>query len=145
MSKLRKSVLVGTILAVMLVLLLYPFESTVVPEWRARVVDEAGKPLTGVIVSEHWQPYSIETECHEAETHSDDNGYVVFPRIAIRASIFLRAVGPVRSILATGVHASFWISAYLIVSTGYEHITENDYYRPSQPPPQTVVIRRLQR
>lgn len=125
-------------------LLLYPFETTVVLEWRARVVDEAGNPLTGVLVSEQWQHYSIETDGHEAEARTDGSGYVVFPRRAIRASIFMRAVGPVRNILSTGVHASFGISAYLIVLTGYQHITENDHYNPGQPPPQTVVIRRVQ-
>ena len=133
--------ILGVLLAA---LLLYPFETTVVPEWRARVVDEAGNPLTGVIVTEHWQHYSIETEGHESETHTDNSGYVVFPGRAIRASIFMRAVGPVRSKVATGVHASFGVSAYLILSTGYEHVTENDSYRLGQPPPQTVVIRRLQ-
>jgi len=78
-------------LAILIVLLavglLYPLETTVVPEWRARVVDEAGNPLTGVQVSEQWQHYSIETEGHEAESRTDDNGYVVFPRRAISANL----------------------------------------------------------
>jgi hypothetical protein len=123
--------------------LLYPFETTIVPEWKAQVVDESGQPLRGVLVSEQWQHYSIETEGHEAETRTDKDGYIAFPRRSIRASLLIRAMGPVRNTLSTGVHSSLGRSSYLIVFTGYEHVTENAYYRPGEPLPRTVVIRRV--
>ena len=48
------------ILAVLLTALLYPFETTIVPQWRVQVVDKAGTPLSGVAVAEHWSHSSLE-------------------------------------------------------------------------------------
>ena len=126
-----------------LVFLLYPFETTIVPEWNTQVVDEGGKPLRGVLVSEQWQYYSIETDGHEAEARTNHDGYVAFPKRGIRASLFIRAIALMRNILSTGAHSSFGGSAYLIVLTGYEHSTENDHYRSGEPPPGTLVVRRV--
>jgi hypothetical protein len=38
----RKKIWIFTFLGAMALLLLYPFKTTVVPEWRVRIVDEAG-------------------------------------------------------------------------------------------------------
>src|SRR6266496_2632386 len=117
-----------------LTVFLYPFETLVVPEWKARIVDERANPLVSVKVSEHWQHYSVETQGHEADSGTDQQGYVAFPRRTIRASLFMRVFGPVRNILHTGIHSSFGPSAYLIVSTSFEHSTENADYDPGKSP-----------
>jgi len=107
-------------------------------------VDEQGNSLGKVRVSEHWHHFSIETEGHEADFLTDEHGYVAFPRRTIKASLLMRAFGPVRNVLQTGVHSSFGPVAYLIVLTGFEHSSENADYRPGYPPPQEVVIRPVQ-
>jgi hypothetical protein len=34
-----------SVLGVIAVILLYPFETTVVPEWKTKIVDESGNPM----------------------------------------------------------------------------------------------------
>jgi hypothetical protein len=130
-------------LASFLTVFLYPFETLVVPEWKAKIVDEGSNPLARVRVTEHWQHYSIETQGHEADAWADQLGDVAFPQRTIRASLFRRLFGAIRNIVRTGIHASFGPSAYLIVLTDFEHSTENADYSPGKPPAQTIVLRRL--
>ena len=128
----------------LLLLLFYPFEILVVPEWNVKIVDERGNPLANVRVSEHWQHYSIEIEGHEADAWADQQGYVAFPRRTIRASLLMRGFGPIRNLIRTGVHSSFGPSAYLIVLTGFEHTTENADYTPGEFLSKLVVVRHIQ-
>jgi len=138
----KKSWLVG-LLVLLGIVLFYPIESTVVPEWAAHVVDERGNSLPNVRVIEHWHHFSIEIHGHEEEALTDEHGYVTFPRRSIRASLFMRVLGPLRNVLQTGVHSSFGPVASLVILTGFEHSTENADYQPGHPPPQEVVVRRI--
>jgi len=126
-----------------LTVFLYPFETLVVPEWKARIVDERDNPLANVRVSEHWQQYSIEIQGHEADARTDPQGYLAFPRRTIHASLFMILFGAIRNILRTGIHSSFGPSAYLIVLTDFKHSTENADYTPGKPLAQTIVVRRI--
>jgi hypothetical protein len=115
-EKMRKKLwLPVLVLAVLLTALPFPFETTIVPQWRIQVVDKAGTPLLGVTVTEHWSHSSLEHDGHEAEATTDEGGYVTFPVRTIRASLLGRAIGPVRNVLKTGVHAGFGPSADLSV------------------------------
>ena len=40
--------------------LFIPFPTTVVPEWKVRVVNEVGEPIKSLGVRQHWQNYSVE-------------------------------------------------------------------------------------
>ena len=79
-------------------LLAYPFQSTVVPEWKIRIVDETGKPVPNVVVREQWRDHSVEFHGHNEERITDSEGYVFFPRRTVRAPLMFRVVG---STLAT--------------------------------------------
>ena len=74
-------------------LLVYPYETTVVPDWRVRVVDENGNPVSGVTVTEYWRHMSFESDDHHAEAITDYSGYVSFPGRTTRAPLIRRAIG----------------------------------------------------
>ena len=128
---------------VIVVVIVLPFETTVVPAWRIRAVDEAGNPIAGVNVSEHWQHYTVETRGHEELLITDENGYVSFPARSVRASILDRIVGVIRNIADTGIHVSFGPYAYIVVWKESFEITSEDYSRYS-PMPEQIVLRRKQ-
>ena len=45
--------------------LFYPFQTTIVPEWSLKVVDEEGAVVRDVNVTEHWQHFLLESSSHE--------------------------------------------------------------------------------
>ena len=73
-----------------LFIFLYPFETTTVPQWNLRVVDDAGAPVREINVTEHWQNYLLETTGHEEAKTTSDNGLVSFDERSIRASVVHR-------------------------------------------------------
>lgn len=128
----------------MALLLLYPFETTVVPEWRLRIVDEEGNAIRMTAVKEVWQHSTIESASHEEDSITDNDGYVTFPRRTVRGSLLVRIGTPIVHVL--DVHASFGPIAYVLVPDypdgsfqEYNHI-----YFPGQPLPTQVVIKRVQ-
>ena len=130
------------ILIVMLTALLYPYETTVVPQWTVRAVDEAGSPLGKVAVTEYWRHTSVESGDHHAESITDDKGYVTFPRRTIRASLLRRVIGPLINRL--NVHGvDLGPHAYLIVAGDMNSTTHNSDYLPGKPLPQQIVLSRL--
>jgi hypothetical protein len=68
----------------------YPFQSTTVPEWNLRVVDDGGAPVREINVTEHWQDYMLETEGHEEARTTDQDGRVTFGPRNLRASLTRR-------------------------------------------------------
>jgi len=126
----------------MLAALLYPYETTVVPQWTVRVVDEAGSSLGNVGVTEYWRHTSVESGDHHAESITDGNGYVTFPRRTIRASFLRRVIGPLINRL--NVHGvDLGPHAYLIVAGDMNSTTHNSDYFPGQPLPEEIVLARL--
>lgn len=88
---------------------LYPFESTIVPSQNVLVVTDDWRPVQGAGVRQIWQNYSLESQGHEEDLSTDENGRITFPRRTIRASISRRVLHPIWNILRQGVHASFGI------------------------------------
>jgi hypothetical protein len=67
-----------------------------------------------------WQDYSGETEGHEEDLLTGENGYVVFTARTFRASGLRRLVGTILSARA-GVHASFGPHAFVFAfGQGFE-------------------------
>lgn len=82
-----KMSLVGVALVVFL--LVYPFNVTVAPEWNVRVVDETGKPVAGAYVSEFASHGTLDFEHNEAVC-TNVNGEAQFVRRTVRASVLNR-------------------------------------------------------
>ena len=76
--------------AIGLGVLLYPFESTVVPVWRFTLVDESGNPLPNTKVRQVWH-HSLSGSLAE-DVVSDGFGDVELPERAVRGSLLRRAI-----------------------------------------------------
>jgi|GEM_PF-5902437 len=70
-------------LVFVLVLLLYPYKTLEVPEWKVTFLDEMGKPVSGVRAYQHWKNYTFGTEFTEVRT-TNAEGIVIFPEITFR-------------------------------------------------------------
>ncbi len=90
LSGYRVRMVVVLALAVVLIIFLYPFETTTVPQWNLRVVDDAGAPVREINVTEHWQNYLLETGGHEEAQTTNQAGLVSFGERSIRASVASR-------------------------------------------------------
>jgi hypothetical protein len=125
---------------VVLAILLYPFQTTVVPEWRVRVVDESGNSMIGMTVKEGWEHSSIESHRHEQDLTTDNHGSVTFPRRTIRANLLWRIVGG--AIVTVVPHQPSGPHFFLDVQGPYTTLTGTDYL-PNDPLPAAIVVRRL--
>ena len=76
--------------AIFLVTFLYPFETTTVPQWNLRIIDDARVPVREINVTEHWQNYLLETGGHEEAKTTNQDGLVSFDERSIRASLARR-------------------------------------------------------
>ena len=61
--------------ALLALLLNYPFDVTVVPEWNVKVVDERGRPIPGAFVSEFANQWTLDFE-HGSAVCTDRDGEV---------------------------------------------------------------------
>lgn len=132
--------LAGAILLVLIVLL-YPFQSTIVPRWRLRVIDESGTlvPLTNV--TEHWQHYLIESAGHEETRQTDEAGFVDFPARKVRASLVTRFADGVRNLISEGKEAKFGPYASIVIWGGGNETAVASYKPGSQPQSEVIVQR----
>jgi hypothetical protein len=123
-----------------LIILFYPFDITVVTEWKLRIVDQTGQPLRGNRVRESWSHYTLETQNHEEELLSDGDGYVKFPRRTIRASLITWAARFLAGLV--NVHSSFGPSASVYYLGDYPLISEEPWYQPGRPLATQIVVSR---
>src|SRR5271170_3290360 len=86
--------------ALIVLLLVYPFNVTVAPEWNVKVVDENGKPLRGAYVSEFASHGTLDFEHSEAAC-TNVNGEAQFVRHSVRASVLTRIS---RRVLRFNIH-----------------------------------------
>ena len=82
-----------------LVLMLVPWDTTVVPAVRVQVFDETGKPAAGVRVEQEWQFFASNSDLERATSMADAAGYVTLPKRIVRISLASRAFGFARSLL----------------------------------------------
>lgn len=91
----RKKPKTLAMIALVVVLLVFPFKVTVAPEWNVKVVDENGKPLPGAYVEEFARQWTLDYDHHEAVC-TNSNGEAQFPRETLRVGV--------------AVHATKWVS-----------------------------------
>jgi hypothetical protein len=136
MSRKRKWVIV---FIVMVLLLLYPIKTTVVPEQHVLFVTDDMHPIRGALIRQSWQNYLLEREGHEEDLPTDAHGRVTFPIRTMRAPLVLRALGPLASVAGQGVHASFCVHTdmFPVPSSGGTIV----YAEVAQPQPGEHVFR----
>ena len=137
MSSTRKRIVVVAV--VLGVVLLYPFEKTLVPETRVLVVTKDMHPVKNALVRQIWQDYSLERSGHEEDLPTDAHGRVTFPKRTLRAPLIWRALGPLASIAGQGVHASFGVHTDMFPVPGSGGTTL--YSEIAEPQPGEIVFK----
>lgn len=128
------------ILVFPIVAVAYPFETTVVPEWKIRVMDETGSPFAGARVVQQWDHYSLGKGGGE-EKWADDAGYVVFPKRTVRSNLLYRVLRTSWAVLMklahgnTGIRATVWATTPRVSSDSVE-------YEEGKPLPGVIVLPR---
>lgn len=128
MKRGTKLLTVTVLLCIVLAVVFYPLELTDVPEWRIRVLDQTGQPVSSVVLRQYWKNYTLETEPGEntEEKQSDLNGYVQFARRSTRASIARRLLRTTFRFITQFAHGSMGVSSRVVV---LESLTTLDYER----------------
>ena len=86
----RFRIVVIAAFVIFLATFLYPFQTTTVPQWDLRVIDDAGAPVREINVTEHWQDYQLEADGHEEAQSTDQDGRASFGIRQIRANLIRR-------------------------------------------------------
>jgi hypothetical protein len=89
-----------------------PFRSLNCPDWDVWVIDQSGRPVSGVTVRLSYRNYSAERESHEIDAITDAQGHVTFGAQTLSVSLGRRAVAALSSATA-GAHSSFGPHAYV--------------------------------
>lgn len=143
MNSKRKIAVLGIALSLigLLLTLFYPFESTVVPEWNLRIIDEAGRPVSNIVVIERWRHHSLESSGQEEIRSTDLEGRVSFPHRSVEASLIFRLVA--ERVARFNAHGESGPKAFVLVLGPYSSLTNNQY-SPHEQLPDTIVVRRLE-
>jgi hypothetical protein len=138
----RRSTLTAAALfvLVLLFLLFYPFQTTIVPEWSLRVVDEEGAVVRDVNVTEHWQHFLLESSSHEDVRRVAENGVVSFPERTIRSSLVSRGLATIGRIKRDGWRARRSPAASVVVWGNPSYATTVEVYVPSKLPQSHVMV-----
>jgi hypothetical protein len=124
-------------------ILVYPFQSTVVPLWELQVVDDTGASVSGIKVTQHWQHNSLEVLGHEELKLTNSNGTVVFAPRTIRASVVTRSFAPLMKFLREGRRAKLGPYASVVVWGSKANETNVAIYEDGESPPSRIVVGRL--
>lgn len=136
--KKRKLILVS-VLTGLAVVGLYPWKTTVVPEWKVRIIDENGAPLTRTGVRQVWQHYDVESKVHRQDLLTDNDGYVIFPERTVRGALVVRIV---RRVINTLPHQSSGAHAFVVVLAPDYDTWSNNSALPGQPLPKEIVVKK---
>jgi hypothetical protein len=131
---------VAAVLVVLLVTLIYPFKTIVVPGWQLRVIDESGTPVRAINVTEHWQHYLLESVAHEELQQTGNDGMVKFPDRAIRASLLRRLLASLSRLNKTGTEARSEPYASAVVWGSKGHETNVAVYYEKLVPQSEIVV-----
>lgn len=125
---------------IILFLLFYPFQTTIVPEWSLKVVDDEGAVVRDVNVTEHWQHFLLENSSHEDLRRVGENGAVSFPERTIRASVVRRGLATIGRIKRDGWKARRSPAASVVVWGNPSYATTVEVYVPSKLPQSHVMV-----
>ncbi|MGH9906819.1 MAG: hypothetical protein ACRD8U_14705 [Pyrinomonadaceae bacterium] len=136
----RVQVAFAVVPALCLVTLFFPFKTTIVPEWRLRVVDQAGAPVPGINVTEHWQHFLLESVGHEELRQTGIDGTVSFSGRTIRASLLRRLLATLSSLATEGFRAKRRPGASVVIWGSKDHATTVETYDDEQAPLSEIVV-----
>ena len=100
----RSAILIVAAFAVVAVFI--PLRSLDCPAWDVWVTDPSNQPVSGITVRLTYRNYSAETESHEIDAITNEQGHVEFEAQTLSVSLGRRAAAILLSATA-GVHAGF--------------------------------------
>jgi len=133
----------GLVLLVLLLVLIYPFQTTIVPHWRFLVVNDHGIPVRAMNVTEHWRHYMLESEGHEEISRTEDDGQVNFPARTIRASLLRRMAARINKAAGSSGQARIDASASVVLWGSKQYETTVAIYSDPNPPQSEISVRSL--
>lgn len=139
----RSRIALAAALTLSLVIFLYPFKTTTVPEWSLRVVDDAGAPVREINVTEHWQHYLLESDGHEEAQTTNRDGRVSFALRSIRASVAGRLFARISKIAQPGGRGRTDPYGAVVVWGSKDHATTVAVYQEQETPQPEIRVQRL--
>lgn len=140
-----KSLLGLVLLLGLLVVGLIPFNTTLVPEWRLKVTDEAGVPYVGQGIRQFCYSYTLGmSPCHDSNDfvrETDASGFVAFPERTINASLLSRIVRSIYHLVMQKLADGSYGEQVYVDATGPSGYKTLEYI-PSEAPPEVFVLRR---
>ena len=90
-----RTVLIGWLTIGVLLILLIPWKSQIAPPWTIKVVDEGGRPVGNLAVSQNWIDPNFKMLWLEEDFRTDENGNVSFPERSTWRNVLLTTVSPI--------------------------------------------------
>jgi len=140
----RHRIALAVALTLFLVICLYPFKTTILPEWYLQVVDDAGVPVREINVTEHWQHYLLESGGHEEVQRTNQDGRVSFPLRSIRASVTRRILAWLGRLTQPADRGRTDPYGAVVVWGSKFHLTTVAVYQQNEMPQPQIRVQRLQ-
>jgi hypothetical protein len=136
----KKRYLIFAMSCLTVALLLYPFESIVVPAWKLQVVDVNENVCRNMRVTQSWGHYSLYLDGADQseDRFTDMSGHVEFPERTIRAGLLRRIVVPVVAHILVIAHGSVGASG-AVWASGIKDIAWLSY-RAGEPLPDKMRV-----
>jgi hypothetical protein len=126
------------IIVLIALILLIPYKTTIVPEWKIQAVDIQGKPIPNARFRQGWNNDSYDISGMEF-LEGDDNGYVILPERSFYAPLIYRTPRSALAYLMMLAHGSVGNDASLNALTdkcSSEHLN----YEQIKSLPDVIVI-----
>jgi hypothetical protein len=124
-------------MAALAALLLVPFDLTIAPERRFKVVDENGTPIKRAQAIQTWYQYSLGFRDEEIRS-TDFDGLMLFRRRGIQTSMYTLVRGAMVTVAEYTIHASICSTDFIIVDAfGYK----SEYYSDGKDLGDIVVLK----
>jgi hypothetical protein len=134
----RKIVYLILCLFILMLILLFPFDLTLSPERKFKVVDDSGKPIPAANVKQISDQYSLEYS-KEERLLTGSNGMAILPRRVVRTRLIDLLTGAVHKIVMYKIHASIGTEDSLYIHAfGYE----SKWFYNGEGLGETVVLKR---
>ena len=130
----------AALIILLLLILIFPFKTIIVPTWTLKIVDESGTAVRGINVTEHWQHYLVESSGHEDVRQTGADGSVSFPERSIRASLLRRFLATIVRLTRRGTEAKREPFASVVVWGSNLHATTVAVYNEERPPQSEILV-----
>ena len=132
----RRYIIISVIIA-----MLIPFPTTIVPTWKLKVVDEQGNICPNKEATQTWAHYSIYIGSGNFQSEdrlTDEEGNVEFPTRTVWAPLFWRIIGTVIANALTIAHGSAGADSS-VHSSGIKDVAWISY-KPEKPMADKIVV-----